>query len=83
MEYFSNLALVEYCTKWIRIKWGPGVLTNEFSSKIFHLRIVCNWENIYLPTFVSSKNDFGKTYENKLNSIFEPERAESRNFKVS
>ena len=23
--YFSNLALVEYCTKWIRIKWGPGV----------------------------------------------------------
>ena len=24
-EYFSYLALVEYCTKWIRTKWGPGV----------------------------------------------------------
>ena len=28
-EYFSYLALVEYRTKWIRIKWGPGVLTKE------------------------------------------------------
>ena len=25
IEYFSYLALVEYRTKWIRIKWGPGV----------------------------------------------------------
>ena len=25
LEYFSYLALVEYRTKWIRIKWGPGV----------------------------------------------------------
>ena len=25
IEYFSYLALVKYRTKWIRIKWGPGV----------------------------------------------------------
>ena len=25
-EYISYLALVEYHTKWIRIKWGPGAL---------------------------------------------------------
>ena len=25
LEYFLYLALVEYRTKWIRIKWGPGV----------------------------------------------------------
>ena len=25
LEFFSNLALVEFHTKWIRIKQGPGV----------------------------------------------------------
>ena len=31
-EYFSYLALVEYRTKWIRIKWGPGVYTFSFKG---------------------------------------------------
>ena len=25
MGLFSNLAVVEFCTKWICIKWGPGL----------------------------------------------------------
>ena len=29
IEYFSYLALVEYSTKWIRIKWGPGVFYTQ------------------------------------------------------
>ena len=32
IEYFSYLALVEYRTKWIRIKWGPGVHTFRIHS---------------------------------------------------
>ena len=45
-EYFSYLALVEYCTKWIRIKWGPGVFCLNFkiyrneSQNNFHC-VVC------------------------------------------
>ena len=32
IEHFSYLALVEYRTKWICIKWGPGVSSWIFSS---------------------------------------------------
>ena len=32
LEYFSYLALVEYRTKWIRIKWGPGVIGKHLSQ---------------------------------------------------
>ena len=29
LGFFPNIALVEFRTKWIRIKWGPGVLWNQ------------------------------------------------------
>ena len=34
IEYFSYLAQVEYCTKWIRIKCGPGVYAVLITLKI-------------------------------------------------
>ena len=41
MEYFSYLALVEYRTKWIRIKWGPGVvLSHVLSNQLFSVILV-------------------------------------------
>ena len=38
---FPDLALVEYCTKWIRINRGPGV-------GLFHLYVF--WNNLTMPT---------------------------------
>ena len=35
IEYFSYLALVEYCAKWIRIKWGPGVFNFKTTLQMF------------------------------------------------
>ena len=42
MEYFSYLALVEYRTKWVRIKWGPGVVWTLLCASQFSLRKKCS-----------------------------------------
>ena len=49
-EYFSYLALVEYRTKWIRFKRGPGV-----GCKIkFQVFIVCKLQSIRLEALITN-----------------------------
>jgi hypothetical protein len=35
LGFFPNIALVEFCTKWIRIKWGPGVFIKWYTCEVF------------------------------------------------
>ena len=53
LEYFSYLALVEYRTKWIRIKWGPGVLiVCKIAKKIYkHDSRVYEINKLHIPKF--------------------------------
>ena len=40
LEYFSYLALVEYRSKWIRIKRGPGVLSFWKKNRLYYMIVL-------------------------------------------
>ena len=61
MEYFPYLALVEYRTKWIRIKWGPGVLgiflwifLRNFLTNFFYKLLDKNFDEPFWQFFLQN-----------------------------
>ena len=58
LEYFSYLALVEYHTKWIRIKWGPGVGSKNisFESKIDYLHLFIDQIFVEISKYFETTN---------------------------
>ena len=61
VEYFSYLALVEYRTKWIRIKWGPSVAMKN--------SVKCCKDFFFL--FQYSKNQLWLSKDLKKNSTWQ------------
>ena len=59
IEYFSYLALVEYRTKWIRIKWGPGVYIASHTNLLLSI-VIGKPNKLYTQNSPKTFNDIMK-----------------------